>query len=568
MKKNIMLSSSLMTYHTVVKMEKNKTKLFAISLAIALIILGGFYYYSYLEDIRFNPTSEGFIRGDSNSDGNVDIADPVYLLTYLFRGREEYIPDCFDAADANDDGNVDISDPIFMLNFLFLGGPLPPHPFPNPGYDLTIDQYSCGDSNILNSCGFGKASQQCLCKDQDIPNDQNLYCCFDNPQAGPCTNVKVYSQLKTTPGQKSDLWACALGESGEGCNTYNSKVQLTMSSPNQLNPSYAWMSNPSSLDLGFLEKGIVVWEENNNIYWCDLTQNINCDENKVSIGSGFNPSVNSHLDSTYIVWEQEQFSIHYIYACELTKAQEEDYSCYEDSLKILIRVRDLDIEDFKVISNPLIKYNLVLYRDKMIDQINSIIYYDLNLCQLRKSGDFIQCIPVFSTSGQMDLPSPGDITLEGGILYANKVGKNYNIIYENRDETIMVKENTYIVETPQAISLKNKDEELLFYSIWKESYSGSTDRIKIKLIKEDTPEDPPVMYKVNTPGYTEASDLFLVCSDSENTCTVGEKIIGPIEGSNRQDLVDGNFLNNLYTCDITKLANYPDPIVSNCFQSS
>jgi hypothetical protein len=58
-----------------------------------------------------------FSRGDSNSDGNLDISDPIATLNTLFLGGGP-IP-CPDAADANDDGKVDISDPVATLGFLF-----------------------------------------------------------------------------------------------------------------------------------------------------------------------------------------------------------------------------------------------------------------------------------------------------------------------------------------------------------------------------------------------------------------------------------------------------------------
>ena len=72
-----------------------------------------------------------FVRGDSNSDGTVDIADPVYTLAHLFLGQPR--PSCPDAADADDSGELDISDAIYLLTFLFLGGDPPPPPFPERG---------------------------------------------------------------------------------------------------------------------------------------------------------------------------------------------------------------------------------------------------------------------------------------------------------------------------------------------------------------------------------------------------------------------------------------------------
>ncbi len=80
---------------------------------------------------------ETFIRGDSNSDGRVDLSDAVSVLDFLFAGREP--SRCFDAMDGNDDGHVDLSDSIFVLGFLFGGGPPVPTPYPERGLDPTED---------------------------------------------------------------------------------------------------------------------------------------------------------------------------------------------------------------------------------------------------------------------------------------------------------------------------------------------------------------------------------------------------------------------------------------------
>ncbi|MBN1421077.1 MAG: dockerin type I repeat-containing protein [Planctomycetes bacterium] len=77
----------------------------------------------------------GFLRGDANADGAVDIADAVYTVTHLF--DEGSAPPCLDAADANDDGRLDVADPIAILDHLFASaGPLP-EPFGACGDDPT-----------------------------------------------------------------------------------------------------------------------------------------------------------------------------------------------------------------------------------------------------------------------------------------------------------------------------------------------------------------------------------------------------------------------------------------------
>lgn len=86
-------------------------------------------------------TQVPFVRGDANADGKFDIADPVFVIRWLFRGEDG--PTCRDAADANDDNVHDASDVIYMLSYLFnvevLGNApaAPPAPFPGCGLDTT-----------------------------------------------------------------------------------------------------------------------------------------------------------------------------------------------------------------------------------------------------------------------------------------------------------------------------------------------------------------------------------------------------------------------------------------------
>lgn len=85
----------------------------------------------------------GFIRGEANLDGTMDLSDGLFILGFLFLG--ETPPPCRDAADTNDDGLVDISDGIRVLAFLFLGDAPPPPPYPEAGQDPTEDDLGCLD---------------------------------------------------------------------------------------------------------------------------------------------------------------------------------------------------------------------------------------------------------------------------------------------------------------------------------------------------------------------------------------------------------------------------------------
>ncbi len=81
------------------------------------------------------------IRGECNGDGDVNIADAVQLLVYLFGSSTP--PGCLDACDSNDDGALDVSDPIALLTHLFAGGGPLPDPAGSCGEDLTVDPLEC-----------------------------------------------------------------------------------------------------------------------------------------------------------------------------------------------------------------------------------------------------------------------------------------------------------------------------------------------------------------------------------------------------------------------------------------
>ncbi|HIA26729.1 MAG TPA: hypothetical protein EYN79_01185 [Planctomycetes bacterium] len=77
-----------------------------------------------------------FIRADCNGDGSHDIADPLFLASYLFISGEG--PPCRAACDANSDLAVDVSDVIYSLAHLFSGGSAPAAPYPLCGPEPTV----------------------------------------------------------------------------------------------------------------------------------------------------------------------------------------------------------------------------------------------------------------------------------------------------------------------------------------------------------------------------------------------------------------------------------------------
>jgi len=91
----------------------------------------------------FEYTTQGvFVRGDATGDFQVDLADAIRTLFFLFAGGQIA---CLDAADVLNDGAVNLSDAMATLNYLFRGGAPPSAPFPGVGPDpaAPVDGLGC-----------------------------------------------------------------------------------------------------------------------------------------------------------------------------------------------------------------------------------------------------------------------------------------------------------------------------------------------------------------------------------------------------------------------------------------
>lgn len=92
-----------------------------------------------------------FVRADCNQDSNLNIADAVSALSFLFpppMGPPSI--NCLDACDANDDGGVDIGDAVAILGSLFGN---PPGVIPPPN--------ACGPDPVLDSLGCAVSGGAC-----------------------------------------------------------------------------------------------------------------------------------------------------------------------------------------------------------------------------------------------------------------------------------------------------------------------------------------------------------------------------------------------------------------------
>lgn len=67
--------------------------------------------------------SIGHRSDDANRDGEIDIADVVYLINHIFKGGPA--PDPLKSGDTDCDGQINIADIVNIINYAFKGGPPP-----------------------------------------------------------------------------------------------------------------------------------------------------------------------------------------------------------------------------------------------------------------------------------------------------------------------------------------------------------------------------------------------------------------------------------------------------------
>ncbi len=64
-----------------------------------------------------------FLCGDINNDHTINVADAVYVISYVFRGGPPPLPP--EAGDVNSDTQINIADAVYLISYVFRGGPPP-----------------------------------------------------------------------------------------------------------------------------------------------------------------------------------------------------------------------------------------------------------------------------------------------------------------------------------------------------------------------------------------------------------------------------------------------------------
>jgi hypothetical protein len=80
-------------------------------------------YVQYQPHVIAGSITFGYVCGDANGDGTVNVGDAVHLINYVFKGGPAPIP--LEAGDANCDFEVNVGDAVYLINYVFKGGPAP-----------------------------------------------------------------------------------------------------------------------------------------------------------------------------------------------------------------------------------------------------------------------------------------------------------------------------------------------------------------------------------------------------------------------------------------------------------
>jgi hypothetical protein len=88
------------------------------------------YYWQIVAKDNYDSSATGpvwsfttMLRGDCNADGEVNVTDAVYVISYVLRSGPP--PNPIIAGDVNCDVIVNVTDAVYLINYLFKNGDPP-----------------------------------------------------------------------------------------------------------------------------------------------------------------------------------------------------------------------------------------------------------------------------------------------------------------------------------------------------------------------------------------------------------------------------------------------------------
>ena len=103
------------------------------------------------------PPVDTFVRGDADSNNQVNLNDGIVTLNFLFLAGP--MPACLDAADTDDNGMIILNDAVALFNWLFLAGTPPTEPTPSTG---TYPADDCGRDPTPDGLECATRPQTCM----------------------------------------------------------------------------------------------------------------------------------------------------------------------------------------------------------------------------------------------------------------------------------------------------------------------------------------------------------------------------------------------------------------------
>jgi len=88
---------------------------------VLIVLLFSFVFASSVS--AYDLTTVPLVCGDASGDGQVNIGDAVYLISYIFRDGPVPVP--IGVADVDSSGFVDVGDVVYLINYIFRDGPAP-----------------------------------------------------------------------------------------------------------------------------------------------------------------------------------------------------------------------------------------------------------------------------------------------------------------------------------------------------------------------------------------------------------------------------------------------------------
>jgi C1A family cysteine protease len=95
----------------------------AVTVKFRLVTDGGLQLGGWNIDDLAVTGIEAYKIGDANGDGNINVGDAVYLISYVFRNGPA--PSPMAAGDANCDAKINVGDAVYLISYIFRGGPAP-----------------------------------------------------------------------------------------------------------------------------------------------------------------------------------------------------------------------------------------------------------------------------------------------------------------------------------------------------------------------------------------------------------------------------------------------------------